>query len=100
MLVFRWQAPTPPSVEQITMILFSEGLEAKEETIEKQQKNIEKRHPFSEVRMVAGGEILVNIAGTQLLLRAGDRIEIPANTRHSITAQNDTALTIYAHRPY
>lgn len=100
MLIFRWQASIPPNSDQIQSILKSEGLEPKEETITKAHRQVEKRHPFGEVRFVATGELLLNVAGTQLLLRAGDRIEIPANTRHSYLAQNDFVLTYYSHRPY
>ncbi len=100
MLIFRWQASIPPSSDQIRAILQSEGLDPKEEVISKVQRQVEKRHPFGEVRFVAEGELLLNVAGTQLLLRAGDRIEIPANTRHSYLAQNDAVVTYFSHRPY
>lgn len=100
MLVFRWQAANPPNADQIRMILNGEGLEPKEEIINKAERHIEKKHPFGEVRFVVEGELLLNVAGTQLLLRAGDRIEIPANTKHSYAASGDTAITYYSHRPY
>ena len=100
MLVFRWQASIPPSKEQIKMILVAEGLEPLEESISKGEKHAEKKHPFGEVRYVAEGELLLNVAGTQLLLRAGDRIEIPANTKHSYSVNNESALTYFSHRPF
>jgi quercetin dioxygenase-like cupin family protein len=100
MLVHRWQAPTPPNSEQIQMILLSEGLEPNKEVIRKGEKHIEKKHPFGEVRYVAEGELILNVAGTQLLLRAGDRIEIPANTKHSYSTPHDHSVTFYSHRPY
>ncbi|MEY4615602.1 MAG: hypothetical protein RJB66_562 [Pseudomonadota bacterium] len=100
MLVFRWQAGTPPTADQIKMILIGEGLEPKEEVFLRAEKQIEKKHPFGEVRFVAEGELLLNVAGTQLLLRTGDRIEIPANTKHSYSAQASTAITYFSHRPY
>ncbi|MFP5518663.1 MAG: cupin domain-containing protein, partial [Bdellovibrionia bacterium] len=68
-----------------------------EERFEPQLKVKEHRHPFCEVRMVISGELLFSVAGNQFLLRAGDRIEIPANTRHSHSNQED-CLCICAHR--
>lgn len=100
MLISRWQANTSPHLEQLKLILQAEGLDPKVETFVKNQKMVEKRHPFGEVRYVVEGELFLNVAGTQLLLRAGDRIEIPANTKHSYSTQNDITLSIYSLQPY
>lgn len=91
MLITRWQAPQRPTKSQIHMILEDEGLEPFEESYEPKSKVIDHRHPFCEVRIVAEGEMLFNISGTQFLLRAGDRVEIPGNTRHSHATQGDSA---------
>lgn len=99
MLITRWQAPLTPTKTQIQMILEDEGLEPFEETYSPKQKVVEHRHPFCEVRVVAEGEMLFNISGTQFLLRPGDRVEIPANTKHSHIAQGDgVCLCICAQR--
>lgn len=87
MLVQRWQAPLELSLNQALMILHGEGLEAHEENYAAGSKYIEHRHVFSEIRWVIEGELLVNISGNQILLRQGDRIEIPANTRHHYQVQ-------------
>lgn len=100
MIITRWQAPIPPSQEQIRHILTSEGLEPQCETISKDQRQIEKKHPFGEIRIVAKGELLLTVGGTQLLLRSGDRIDIPANTKHSYSTQNNEAITFFALRSY
>lgn len=100
MIVSRWQAPVPPSPEQIRIILVNEGLEPQTEIIHKEQKQIEKKHPFSEIRIVAKGELLLTVGGTQLLLRSGDRVDIPANTKHFYSTQNSEAITFYALRSY
>lgn len=71
MLIFRWQATTPPNQDQIKSILRAEGLEPIEEVFLRDHKHPEKRHPFGEIRIVAKGELVLNVAGTQLLLRAG-----------------------------
>jgi quercetin dioxygenase-like cupin family protein len=83
MLVHRWQAPVLPSKQQMAFMLESEGLDLAEETLLPGQMVQDHRHPFDEVRMVCSGQLMVDIAGNRMLLRAGDRILIPANTRHS-----------------
>ena len=83
MLVNRWQAPILPTQQQMALMLESEGLEVLEETIPVGVGVTDHRHPFDEVRIVVKGQLLLDIAGNKLLLRAGDRILIPANTRHS-----------------
>lgn len=91
MIITRWQAPITPNKNQIQMILESEGLEPYEESYEPQLKVPEHRHPFCEVRVIVAGEMLFNISGNQFLLRPGDRVEIPANTKHSHTSQGGEA---------
>lgn len=99
MIINRWQAPITPSKSQINLILEAEGLEPFEEVYEANKKISDHRHPFCEVRIVVEGEMLFNISGNQFLLRRGDRVEIPANTKHSHTAQGGSpCVCICAHR--
>ena len=79
----RWQAPMVPTKMQMTSMLESEGLEAQEETLSPGTHVQDTRHPFDEVRMVVEGQMFLDISGNKMLLRAGDRVVIPANTRHS-----------------
>ncbi len=60
-----------------------EGLEPFEEIIEPNKSIKTHRHPFDEVRMILSGELILDISGNKLLLRAGDKIIIPSNTKHS-----------------
>lgn len=87
MIITRWQAPIIPSKQQLHMILLSEGLEPYEEVHNPQAKVAENRRPFAEVRIIAAGEMIFNISGNQFVLRPGDRLEVPANTRYSYMAQ-------------
>src|ERR1700722_15271696 len=97
MLVSRWQAPILPTRQQMVLMLESEGLDAEEETIPSGSSIADHRHPFDEVRIVVSGQLMLDIAGKKLLLRAGDRILIPANTRHSKQADGqDPCICIYA----
>ncbi|MGZ3771399.1 MAG: cupin domain-containing protein [Bdellovibrio sp.] len=99
MIITRWQAPIVPTKEQIHTILESEGLEPFDEVFEPQVKVPDHRHPFAEVRIIVSGEILFNISGNQFVLRPGDRVEIPANTKHSHATQgNQPCVCVCAQR--
>ncbi len=101
MIVTRWQAPMLPTAEQVRMIFEAEGLLPSEEILTPRVPIADHRHPFDEIRMVMAGTLLMNISGNQILLRSGDRIDIPANTRHSKTAEGDTpCVCIIASRPF
>jgi quercetin dioxygenase-like cupin family protein len=89
MLVIRWQAPVVPTKIQIKQMFEAEGLVPFEESFPPQAKVGDHRHPFDEVRMVCSGRMMLDIAGNRLLLRAGDKIVIPSNTRHSKTVDGD-----------
>ncbi len=83
MIIRRWQAPHRPDAKYLKLMLELEGLNFTEETLGSEQKVGEHRHPFTEVRFVLEGEMIFVVAGNQLVVRVGDRIEIPSNTRHS-----------------
>ena len=89
MIVNRWQAPTLPTREQILMIFEREGLKPIEEVYQPNEEIKDHRHPFDEVRMLVEGSLFIDIAGNRLLLREGDKIVIPSNTRHSKKVQGD-----------
>lgn len=101
MLITRWQAPLVPEKQQILNMFEAEGLTPQEELLQPQNEVKDHRHPFDEVRMVASGELLMDIAGNKLLLRAGDRIVIPANTKHSKKVNaTEPCLCICASKTY
>ena len=90
MIITRWQAPIVPSKQKLHIILESEGLEPFDEIYQPQEKVQDHRHPFAEVRIIVAGEMIFNVSGNQFVLRPGDRLEIPANTKHSHVAQGTT----------
>jgi gentisate 1,2-dioxygenase len=91
MIVTRWQAPILPNTEEMTQIMLREGLDPLLEVVEPNRKMPDHRHPFTEIRVLLKGEMIFSVAGNQMLLRAGDRIEVPPNTRHAHHAQGQTA---------
>jgi len=83
------------------MIFLAEDLTPKEEVLTHEHTYPEHRHPFDEVRMIIEGELSMNISGNRLLLRAGDKIIIPANTKHSQSvAEGQVCKTLVANRPF
>lgn len=83
------------------MIFEAEGLFPSEEQLATKVHIADHRHPFDEIRVVMTGALLMNISGNQILLRAGDRIDIPSNTKHSYSSQSDGGCTcIVANRPF
>lgn len=101
MLVYRWQAPLLPTKEQAKMIFLADELQPVEEILTATETYPDHRHPFDEIRMIIEGELAMNISGNQLLLRTGDRIMIPSNTRHSQRVLGDTpCLCFVANRAF
>ncbi len=101
MIVTRWQAPLVPAAEQMKAMFEAEDLTPFTEELEANSKIPDHRHAFDEVRMVAQGQLLLNVAGNKLLLRAGDKIIIPSNTKHSKEVNSDeNCICICAHRTF
>jgi len=101
MIVNRWQASVIPSKDQLELMFKLEGLKPIEEVYPSKSEVADHRHPFDELRSVVSGELMINVSGNKLLLRAGDRIIIPANTRHSTAVDaGEDCVSIYAHRIY
>ena len=99
MIIKRWQAPLLPDKKQIFIMFKREGLEPYEETLKSKQSVKTHRHPFDEVRMILSGELKLDISGNKLLLRAGDRIIIPSNTKHSkMVDSEDSCVCICAQK--
>lgn len=83
------------------MIFLAEDLSPREEVLTPEEIYPEHKHPFDEVRMILEGELSMNISGNQLLLRVGDKIIIPSNTRHSQKVLADQpCVTMVANRPF
>ena len=101
MIIKRWLAPLHPTQQQIEQLFEREGLDYFEEVFKAGDTIAEHRHPFDEVRMIVKGEMLYNISGNKLLLRQGDKIIVPSNTKHSKTIQSkEDCLSICAYRAY
>lgn len=101
MLITRWQAPEVPSIDQLKMILHSEGAEIEEEVFPAEAEIAEHKHPFEEIRIISSGSMIFNFTGNKILLRPGDKIVIPPNTKHSMHVHGETeCLSVVAYRPF
>ncbi len=86
MIVHRWQGVKTLTTEEIKKCYqIKKDQDFVLETIPKGQSIKDHLHGFLEIRILCQGELLCNISGNQILLRPGDKIEIPANTKHSYT---------------
>ena len=99
MKISRWQADLKPSEKEIESMLTGEGLEPVIESYSSGGAVQEHIHPFDEIRIVASGVIRYNVAGNEFLLREGDRVDLPSNTRHWMRAEGDQeSISFVAHR--
>ena len=83
MIIHRWQAPQYPSEEQILMLLQQQGFDAQIENWKAGIMIKDHRHALTEILVVCQGELILNISGNQIVLRQGDKTEIPPNTKHA-----------------
>jgi quercetin dioxygenase-like cupin family protein len=100
MKIIRWRADRRPTQAELEMLYKAEGLEEfMIEEIEPGTEHKEHKHPFDEVRMIIQGVMRYNVAGNEFILREGDRLELPSNTRHWTRVEKDMpCLSIYAFR--
>lgn len=90
MIIHRWLAPQMLTQELAKTWLQGEKAEAESFCWTSQNQWKEHRHEWTEILVVIRGEMVVNVSGNQVLLRSGDRIDIPANTRHQYRILTET----------
>jgi mannose-6-phosphate isomerase-like protein (cupin superfamily) len=100
MIVRRWEAGAPLSPKHAEKVIMLEGMEPIAEIFDPKVKTQENRHPYFELRFVLAGQLLVNVSGNQVLLRQGDSILIPPNTRHSYTVVGESPCESLYGRKY
>lgn len=100
MIIRRWQAPVTPDLKQIRQMFFLEGLKPEMEELPEGSLAKDRIFPFDEVRIVVSGELILEILGSKVLLREGDRVMIPSNTRHSVSAHKGSSTSLYARKVF
>lgn len=99
MKIIRWRADRKPTREEVEKMFSDEGLEFVAEDLPESSEVKEHRHPFDEIRMIIAGALRYNVAGNEFILREGDRLELPSNTRHRTKVEpGSDCVSIFAHR--
>jgi quercetin dioxygenase-like cupin family protein len=99
MKIIRWRADRKPTREEVEKMFTDEGLEFVGEDLPESSEVKDHRHPFDEIRMIIAGALRYNVAGNEFILREGDRLELPSNTRHRTKVEpGSDCISIFAHR--
>lgn len=99
MKITRWRADRKPTQQEIEAMFKDEGFEFVVEELPENSEVQEHRHPFDEIRMIVSGAMRYNVAGNEFILREGDRLELPSNTRHRTKVEPGShCVTLYAQR--
>lgn len=83
MKISRWTAQMLPKKELIIQLAQAEGLDFLEVEIKSGLKLSNHRTQLREIIQLLDGELIFNLSGTQFVLRAGDKLELPPNTLYS-----------------
>jgi len=83
MKINRWLAEIVPTENILKHLFLAEGLDPQEVIVSPGMKINHCRTRMTEVIQVTYGEVIFNLSGTQFALRAGDRLEMAANTQYS-----------------
>ena len=94
MKIERWTADIIPNIKTLRELLLNEGLDPMEVDVNSGSKISNKRTTLTEVIIITSGDLIFNLSGTQFALRAGDRLEIAANTLYSYSNLKDKPATL------
>lgn len=100
-IVNRWESPNPPPLEILTRWFSREKLSHEEEIFAPGAPTPELKFPTQTVRTVVSGTLQCAFPGYGVLeLKAGDSVEIQADTRHDLKAMGkDPVILLKAFRP-
>jgi quercetin dioxygenase-like cupin family protein len=87
LLITRWSDVQHPTLKNITEKLKQEGFRPYQWIGKPNQRVAIRSHGFTKVLFVVEGslELTVPTLNQRIILRAGDRVDIPTRTRHGIT---------------
>jgi quercetin dioxygenase-like cupin family protein len=81
-------------------MFFLEGLKPEIEELPEGAEAKDRIFPFDEVRIIVSGELILDVVGNKVLLREGDRVMIPSNTKHSVSAHKGASTSLYARKVF
>ncbi len=99
--VILWKKDTPPTQDEIEQILEGEGLLYYSWSNGPGDIYPAHVHPFDKILYVVSGSISFELPsnGKSILLKAGDRFELPAGTWHGAIVGPDGVVCLEAHQP-
>jgi quercetin dioxygenase-like cupin family protein len=96
--VHPWSEGQAPTEARIRRILTGEGLEAYRWSNGPGDRYSAHVHPYDKVIYVVQGSITFGLPGETVTLVAGDRLELPQDTRHEATVGSEGVVCLEAHR--
>ncbi len=99
--VFRWLEDKRPDEGEVRQMMEALGLSFYAWSNAPGDVYAAHTHPYHKVLLVARGSItfLLPESGRELTLQAGDRLELPAGTRHAARVGPEGVTCLEAHRP-
>ncbi|MEJ2749466.1 MAG: cupin [Anaerolineae bacterium] len=96
----KWQQDTLPTEDDLKQMLLDEGLEPYRWSNEAGDVYAAHIHNFHKVICVVAGSIMFGfpIDGEPIVLRAGDRLDLPAGVRHNAVVGPEGVVCLEAHR--
>jgi quercetin dioxygenase-like cupin family protein len=97
--VTKWSGGTSPTQGQLQTLLDNEGLRAYRWSNAPGHEYGAHSHPFHKVIFVVQGSITFDLAGgkEQVLLEAGDRLDLPQGIVHSAVVGQQGVVCLEAH---
>lgn len=96
--VHRWSEDQLPTEARIRHRLGIEGLEPYRWSNGPGDRYGAHTHPYDKVIYVVQGSITFGVPGETVTLAAGDRLELPRDTRHEATVGSEGVICLEAHR--
>ncbi len=95
-----WSEPQPPTLDAIRLILKAEGLQPYRWSNPPGDVYVAHSHPYYKVVYCVEGSITFGLpeSGEKILLRAGDRMELPPSVRHDAVVGPQGVVCLEAHR--
>lgn len=80
--VVRWTRSKKPSLEELKKLLHEEGLESELYSDRPGVKYGRHKHDFDDFIVIVSGKMKLFTSEQEWTLKAGDRLNLPANTYH------------------
>ncbi|HEU5002975.1 MAG TPA: cupin domain-containing protein [Actinomycetota bacterium] len=96
--VTRWGQPEAPTEASVRAVFATEGLSPYAWSNGPGDRYAVHTHSFDKVLICAQGSIAFQVAGEDVTLQAGDRLDLPAGTPHGALVGPRGCVCLEAHR--